>query len=1360
MKVRHFPCGPAANESELKAYSYIEHCLRSTLGDETWILLTNLTFSVTHQLQSDEIDIVAIGPSGVRVVEVKHWTPQWVDGHRDVVEQEADRVTNKARKIGTTLRRSVRTLGHVDGSILLTRDTSKMKRWTGPPIRGVTIHTLTQWKDAIGLELGSSSTLRPAEVKALSRLLEPKSRVVLDGSLRRFAGYVNLERQTPEGERFHRIYAGVHAARQDPVILHLYDISDLSTGRDVNAEVKARREYDALHRLQLYEWAPRILDSFQDAPGYANEMYFFTVVNPAAPSLRKRGRDISWDATARLVFARNTVHALLELHSESTDDDPIVHRNLSPDTLLVRHDNMPILTGFQMSKLPSNVSVASVGPPPGGWGPEVAPEVHSNGLRAAGQRSDVYSLCASLAALFRDWNDDERSQQTMELLKKGMVTDPETRVGLEHLESALAELLGESTQRPPPPPARYWTEGQVVQFRGRDYRVVAYLGSGGMGTTFKVVEIDRLTREDRGTYVAKVAHNQESGSRTTHAYSLARSHLGRHPAVSAIFEVAPEWSENEFTALMTWIDGAPLRDFIGVFPLLAEELCEASGEALALRWLQRMCEALDVLHSNGLIHGDVSPCNLIVAGNDLVLTDYDFVTKIDHAITDPGTELYCVPSGQGQRMASPADDLYALAASFFHVLFDKEPFLRDGGVNKEHGLNWEGINRTDYTAVASFLDRATHPDIARRFGSVNEALETLGPAKLVTVDPAYVAEDIDSIGSVTGSIADSVVANKRREEEVEWLRSLLQAYPGSKWGNRETRGLDSHFAAHTYVSTRLEDSLFEDLRSRRIRLAVLCGNAGDGKTALLQNLAKRLGVDKHESSERILEGRTDDGLVVRMNLDGSASWRDQSADELLDDFMAPFQAGEPSDDIARLLAINDGRLLEWIESHDTPLTKALAAQLDAAAGCDLDAEAAQAASGSHIRFISLNQRSLVGSITPAETAIQSTFLEGLVDRLYGGKQAQSIWLPCQTCSAQERCEVFRAARIFGPEGIPGESSTVRRRARERLFAALQAVHLRGETHITVRELRATLVYILFGIHYCLDYHASDGFPSEHPCSYWDRAFSAKSPRRQGEVLRDLVRFDPALEAHPRIDRYLLRSASKSDPQPVPRHHSLPLASARRRAYFEWTTEAIKDLTGETDALNLARGRHLQQFRDLAIKQDAGECEKLTRRLCQGISRLQALPPQALGRLDVVPLPISPRTPTETKFWVEKPICNFRLEAENLGGGDGLDRLHREALLIYRYGDGREERLRLGADLFHLLLELNDGYQLGDDSSDETFAHLSIFVQRLVREDPRHLFAWNPMSEDTVHRLSAHLKPILKDTGSKPLQVLEISVDQG
>ena len=59
-------------------------------------------------------------------------------------------------------------------------------------------------------------------------------------------------------------------------------------------------------------------------------------------------------------------------------------------------------------------------------------------------------------------------------------------------------------------------------------------------------------------------------------------------------------------------------------------------------------------------------------------------------------------------------------------------------------------------------------------------------------------------------------------------------------------------------------------------------------------------------------------------------------------------------------------------------------------------------------------------------------------------------------------------------------------------------------------------------------------------------------------------------------------------------------------------------------------------------------------------------------------------------------------------------------------------------MFHLLLELSEGYQLGDVSTDDTFAHLSIFIQRLVREDDRTVFAWNPMRDDAIFEVSAKL----------------------
>jgi serine/threonine protein kinase len=290
-------------------------------------------------------------------------------------------------------------------------------------------------------------------------------------------------------------------------------------------------------------------------------------------------------------------------------------------------------------------------------------------------------------------SEDSLSQQVKTVIARGLAVAPAERPTLRAMDEALSQVLGESVPPPPPPPARFWTEDQVIRFRERDYQIVTRLGSGGIGTTFKVVELDRNTKEELGTYVAKIGHHHDTGHHVLRAYSLARPHLGRHPSLSAIFEIAREWQDNSFTALMTWIEGAPLRDFIDVFPLLAEDQQEPSAEALAIRWLRLMCDAVEVLHRHSLVHGDISPRNMIVSGTDLVLTDYDFVAKVGDTPSGPATVMYCSPTYTEGRPLTASDDFYALAGSFFHVVFGRDPYQFGGVLAKERGLNWDGIER-------------------------------------------------------------------------------------------------------------------------------------------------------------------------------------------------------------------------------------------------------------------------------------------------------------------------------------------------------------------------------------------------------------------------------------------------------------------------------------------------------------------------------------------------------------------------------------------------------------------------------------------------------------------------------------------
>ena len=1360
MKTRPVRCGPFANKSEIDAFNTLKSGLVSLRGDGEWVLLTNVAYSVTHQLQSDEIDVVAVGPPGVRVIEVKHWANR----HRPLAEAEADRVSMKARRVGTTLRRLVPSLPHVDGVVLLTRAASAITKFKcGSRIRGVRFCSLKQWREAVGAD--GPPVLTEGQVGRLARLLAPACLVARGDSLRRLAGYVNLELLDTRREGFHRVYRGKHSVTRDRAILHLYD---MSAGTGGKARAQARWYHDVLRRLQQRMWAPRILDSFQDVPTHAGEMSFFTVLDQDAPSLAERRTDPSWDLQSRLVFARSAARAVRELHqSAGPDGEPLVHGNLSPDAVRVLHDDSAALhdlgnSGDSLLNGPAHADGGDALSDATGAG-----QVRECAPTPSGPATDLAALCTSLSPLFSDSAGDSQAAKAMALLDRSARAETvvESTAHLQWLDSSLGKLLDDPTGASPVPPARFWTEGQEVSFRDQRYRVVARLGSGAAVTAFKVVELHAATGEEVGTFVAKVAHDEESGIRARESHKLVRGTVGTQSGLSMVFEVAGEWNADEITALMSWVDGAPLADFAGVLPLLARDH-DTEGSELAARWLRTMCEALDALHRNGLVHGDVSPHNLIVSGEDLVLTDYDCVTRIGDSVTALGTNPYRSPHRVRGSPASPAHDVHALAASFFHILCDREPFARQSDVGREVTLDWREEERSLYPGLADFLDSALSNELQSGFPSAGAALEALrlsiaqerpsgqtGTGTAEDVGPDDVKASVREGEEGVGDHESVPRPGERQPNEVPWLAQLLASYPGSQWGNSETRGLDSDFARNTYVETDLEAELWEQINERQVGLVILCGNAGDGKTALLQHLAQELGMGCHQSAERIIDRVLENGTRVRMNLDGSAAHEGRSAHELLDDFLEPFRDGGPGPDgVVHLLAVNDGRLLEWIRSEprETPLKGILLRLLDGSEDWRQQPS---------IRFHHLNRRSRVGKVSSADRRITTEFLERLLQGLYGGAEAEKTWKPCTTCTARERCKVFETARVFGPGSLPHKvSDEVRGRARDRLFEALQAVHLRGETHLTVRELRSALSYILFGTRYCEDYHDSS---DEAEPSYWDRAFDPESPGRQGEVLRELVQMDPALEAHPKIDRLLILEAL--GPSGV--GDARKLASLRRRAYFEWTDKRIREVArGELPkkCLGLARGRNLDRFRTLPLLDDEDRSQ-LCHDLCRGIARIGDLPAMALDRADVVPLRITPRTPTETAFWTEKPIGRFRLEAECLGvraangemAGTGSEReLHRAALLIYRYENGREEKLAMGAELFHRLLRLGSGYQLGDISTDDTFVRLSIFLQRLVQENDRELMAWNPIRDEAVHRLSIRMsdnhrqKLVIQPVGSE------------
>ena len=484
-----------------------------------------------------------------------------------------------------------------------------------------------------------------------------------------------------------------------------------------------------------------------------------------------------------------------------------------------------------------------------------------------------------------------------------------------------------------------------------------------------------------------------------------------------------------------------------------------------------------------------------------------------------------------------------------------------------------------------------------------------------------------------------------------------------------------------------------------------------------------LDVPDVHSRNRILERRLNDGRMLKVNLDGSAAWQNKTANELLDDFFHPFhdlkfngQARHP-----RVLAINSGKLLEWLEiQEETPLTNQLYRSL-----FDAEGESVSELS-TRIRLIDLNCRSLVGGIVGSQ--IGTEFLDTLLNRFLGTNITPGPWNVCITCTAQHRCPAWYSVQALR-DPVRGKL------IRGHLGDVLQACHLRGEIHITARELRAALVFIFFGVHDCSELHAD---PELTPPGYWDRTFSASALQRQGELLGELARFDPGLDSNPLLDRHLFSKEMISYPDTTANNKALILSSARRRAWFEWEPAQYAALHLTVESLPLFGARHLERFRQVPLMSD-DERAILCRELCMGIARLEDLPHAAFGREQGVPLRIQPRTPTDSAFWVIKPWDRFRVEAKLPRTAEGLETLHTRLLLSYRHTTGAEEILPIGLELFHLLLALKEGAQLAGTGQEGIFAHLEIFTQRLAQENSRELYGWHPSEEDGLFRVRIELR---------------------
>jgi len=158
-----------------------------------------------------------------------------------------------------------------------------------------------------------------------------------------------------------------------------------------------------------------------------------------------------------------------------------------------------------------------------------------------------------------------------------------------------------------------------------------------------------------------------------------------HPNLVSVFDTATD--DEGVLIVMEYVEGEPLSRMLRRGPLRPEEVASMVCD---------LGDALDHAHSQGVVHRDVKPGNVLIREDgvtklaDLGIATASDGTRITRSGTVLGTAAYMAPEQLDGRGAGPPADVYALAAIAFEALSGRRP--REGRTPLEiaHRIATEG----------------------------------------------------------------------------------------------------------------------------------------------------------------------------------------------------------------------------------------------------------------------------------------------------------------------------------------------------------------------------------------------------------------------------------------------------------------------------------------------------------------------------------------------------------------------------------------------------------------------------------------------------------------------------------------------
>src|SRR5678815_4904814 len=204
-----------------------------------------------------------------------------------------------------------------------------------------------------------------------------------------------------------------------------------------------------------------------------------------------------------------------------------------------------------------------------------------------------------------------------------------------------------------------------------DYEILRELGGGGMSRVF----VARETRLDREVVVKVLPPDLAAGIKSERfEREIQFAARLQHPHIVPLLSAGSKGGVLYYT--MPYVHG----------PSLAARIKELEPLRLAdaVAIFRDVADALAFAHSQGVVHRDIKPQNILLQGHHAVVLDFGVAKALTEAVTEAsltstgltlGTPLYMAPE---QALADPhvdgRADIYSLGIVAYEVLSGHTPF--------------------------------------------------------------------------------------------------------------------------------------------------------------------------------------------------------------------------------------------------------------------------------------------------------------------------------------------------------------------------------------------------------------------------------------------------------------------------------------------------------------------------------------------------------------------------------------------------------------------------------------------------------------------------------------------------------------